>query len=295
MSEGVMKNNCSKGSPGAVEKQRKRLNQRQKARLLLIFSVAFLAATAIFGVELHDAAMVTDFSRKNIAPCLKYPFGTDWLGRKMFYRTLTGLSMSILIGVLAAGVSAIMALILGICAATLGKKVDSAISFAIDTVMGIPHILLLILISYAMGKGLKGVIAGVALTHWTSLARLIRGEVMQLRESEYIQIAGKLGLGKWEIAKKHIVPHVLPQFIVGLVLLFPHAILHESSITFLGFGLSNEQPAIGIILSEAMKYLVTGKWWLAVFPGIMLILTVVCFFTMGENLRMLLDPASAHE
>ena len=83
---------------------------------------------------------------------------------------------------------------------------------------------------------MKGVIAGVALTHWTSLARLIRGEVMQLRESEYIQIAGKLGLGKWEIAKKHIVPHVLPQFIVGLVLLFPHAILHESSIHFWASG-----------------------------------------------------------
>ena len=93
MNEGVMKNSCSKGSPGAVEKQRKRLNQRQKARILLIFSVAFLAVTAILGVVLHDAAMVTDFSRKNIAPCLKYPFGTDWLGRNMFYRTLTGLSI----------------------------------------------------------------------------------------------------------------------------------------------------------------------------------------------------------
>ena len=288
MSEGVMKNSCSKGSPGAVEKQRTRLNQRQKARLLLIFSVAFLAVTAILGVVLHDAAMVTDFSRKNIAPCLKYPFGTDWLGRNMFYRTLTGLSMSILIGVLAAGVSAVMALI-------LGKKVDSAISFAIDTVMGIPHILLLLLISYAMGKGLKGVIAGVALTHWTSLARLIRGEVMQLRESEYIQIAGKLGLGKWEIAKKHIVPHVLPQFIVGLVLLFPHAILHESSITFLGFGLSTEQPAIGVILSESMRYLIMGKWWLAVFPGMMLVLTVVLFEKGGTALRQLLDPGSVHK
>ena len=285
MSEGVMRNSCSKGSSGVVEKQRKRLNQRQKARILLIFSVAFLAATAIFGVVLHDAAMVTDFSRKNIAPCLKYPFGTDWLGRNMFYRTLTGLSMSILIGVLAAGVSAVMALILGICAATLGKKVDSAISFAIDTVMGIPHILLLILISYAMGKG----------THWTSLARLIRGEVMQLRESEYIQIAGKLGLGKWEIAKKHIVPHVLPQFIVGLVLLFPHAILHESSITFLGFGLSTEQPAIGVILSESMRYLIMGKWWLAVFPGMMLVLTVVLFEKGGTALRQLLDPGSVHK
>ena len=79
MSEGVMRNSCSKGSSGVVEKQRKRLNQRQKARILLIFSVAFLAVTAILGVVLHDAAMVTDFSRKNIAPCLKYPFGTDWL------------------------------------------------------------------------------------------------------------------------------------------------------------------------------------------------------------------------
>ena len=179
--------------------------------------------------------------------------------------------------------------------ATLGKKVDSAISFAIDTVMGIPHILLLLLISYAMGKGLKGVIAGVALTHWTSLARLIRGEVMQLRESEYIQIAGKLGLGKWEIAKKHIVPHVLPQFIVGLVLLFPHAILHESSITFLGFGLSTEQPAIGVILSESMRYLIMGKWWLAVFPGMMLVLTVVLFEKGGTALRQLLDPGSVHK
>ena len=295
MRERIMRSSCLGSGQRSGAGQKIRLNQRQKARILLIFSILFLTVTAILGVALHDAAMVTDFSRKNMAPCLKYPFGTDWLGRNMFYRTLTGLSMSILIGVAAAGVSAVMALVLGICAATLGKKVDAVISFAIDTVMGIPHILLLILISYAMGKGLKGVIAGVALTHWTSLARLIRGEVMQLRESEYIQIAGKLGLGKWEIAKKHIFPHVLPQFIVGLVLLFPHAILHESSITFLGFGLSTEQPAIGIVLSESMRYLIMGKWWLAVFPGIMLVLTVVLFEKGGTALRQLLDPGSVHK
>ena len=213
----------------------------------------------------------------------------------MFYRTLTGLSTSILIGITAAGVSAFMALLLGTAAATLGKKADSVISFFIDMVMGIPHILLLILISYACGKGLTGVIIGVALTHWTSLARLIRGEVMQLRQSEYILIAEKLGHSKFEIAKKHMLPHLLPQFLVGLVLLFPHAILHESSITFLGFGLSAEQPAIGIILSESMKYLITGKWWLAVFPGIMLVLTVVLFDRGGSALRRILDPGSAHE
>ena len=161
--------------------------------------------------------------------------------------------------------------------------------------MGIPHMLLLILICVACGRGLKGVILGVALTHWTSLARLIRGEVLQLKEQIYIKTSRKLGKSNLYIAMKHMAPHLLPQFIVGLVLLFPHAILHESSITFLGFGLSNEQPAIGIILSEAMKYLITGKWWLALFPGIMLVITVVCFYTTGENLRRLLDPASAHE
>lgn len=275
--------------------KRQKLNQRQKAKLLLGFAILFLAGVAIAGILCHEAALVTDFSRKNIAPCLKYPFGTDWLGRNMFYRTLTGLSMSILIGVCAAGVSAVMALLLGVCAATLGKKADSAISFLIDMVMGIPHILLVILISYAMGKGLKGVIAGVALSHWCSLARLIRGEVMQLKSSEYIQIAERLGHSKLHIAKKHMLPHLLPQFVVGLVLMFPHAILHESSVTFLGFGLSTEQPAIGVILSESMKYLIMGKWWLALFPGIMLVVTVMLFARGGAALQRILDPNSAHK
>lgn len=213
----------------------------------------------------------------------------------MLARTLKGLSMSILIGVVSAAVSAVVALVLGIAAATLGKTADSIISFVIDLIMGVPHILLLILISVALGKGLKGVVIGVALTHWPSLARLIRAEVIQLKESPYIQISAKLGKSRWYIARKHMLPHLLPQFLVGLVLLFPHAILHESSVTFLGFGLSTEQPAIGIILSEAMKYLVTGKWWLALFPGILLVVTVIMFYVLGESLRKLLDPNSVHQ
>ena len=154
--------------------------------------------------------------------------------------------------------------------------------------------MLLILISFAAGKGLTGVILGVSLTHWTSLARVIRAEVLQLKESTYIRTAEKLGHSKWSIAKKHMLPHLIPQFLVGLVLLFPHAILHEASITFLGFGLSTEQPAIGVILSESMKYLVTGKWWLALFPGLMLVLTVMLFDLLGECLRKLTDPGSVH-
>ena len=271
------------------------MNQRKKAKIIFFCAILFLGAVMIAGIFCYEAARYTDFSRKNLPPGFPYLFGTDWLGRDMVARTLTGLSMSIRIGLLAAGISAVIAFFLGIGAAVLGKTADSMISFLIDTIMGIPHILLLLLISYALGKGSRGVILGVALTHWPSLARVIRSEVLQLKNSQYIQISYRLGHSKMKTAMKHMVPHLLPQFLVGLILMFPHAILHEASITFLGFGLSSEQPAIGIILSESMKYLITGKWWLALFPGAMLVLTVVLFDVAGSSLRKLLDPSSAHE
>ncbi|MCI6466273.1 MAG: ABC transporter permease [Faecalicatena sp.] len=270
-------------------------NLRQRVLIGLIVSAAILLAICVGGLFCAEAAKTSDFTRKNLPPCLTYPFGTDWLGRDMLARTLRGISLSILLGILAAAVSACIALLLGIAAATLGRTADAMITFVIDLLLGIPHILLLILISVALGKGFAGVAWGVALTHWPSLARLIRAEVMQLKESPYIQIARKLGKSNWYVARKHMLPHLLPQFLTGLVLLFPHAILHEASVTFLGFGLSSEQPAIGIILSESMKYLVTGKWWLALFPGAALVMVVVLFYAAGENVRKLTDPASVHE
>ncbi len=273
----------------------RRWNGRIAATVFFGLAVLFLAAVTLAGGIFAEKALVTDFSRKNLGPCVPYLFGTDWMGRNMFIRTLTGLSMSIRIGLLAAGVSSVLALLLGTLAATMGKAVDSLITWIIDLVMGIPHILLLILISYACGKGFWGVVIGVALTHWTSLARLIRGEVLQLKEALYIRTAQKLGMSRWKIAWKHMFPHLFPQFLVGLILTFPHAILHEASITFLGFGLSPEQPAIGIILSESMKYLAMGRWWLALFPGLFLVLTVALFDVAGESLRKLLDPASVHQ
>ena len=271
------------------------LNQRQRALLLSAFAALALLAVTVAGFLLSDAAMVTDFSRKNLAPCLAYPFGTDWMGRDMLARTLTGLSLSIRIGVLTAAVSAVVALAVGTAAATLGRRVDAVLSWCIDLVMGIPHILLVILISLAFGKGFVGVVAGVALSHWTSLARLLRGEVLQLRSAPYVLTAEKLGRTRLHVARDHLLPHLLPQFLTGLILLFPHAILHEASVTFLGFGLSSEQPAIGVILSESMSYLTTGKWWLAFFPGLMLVATVALFALLGDRLRRILDPATIHQ
>lgn len=272
----------------------KKWNRRQWMVLLMIFSLFLLILVTGGGLAFSEAAGATDFSRRNLAPCLEYPFGTDFMGRDMFRRTVTGLSVSIRLGLLTAAVSAVIAFILGLGAAVLGKAADALISGVIDLVMGIPHILLLILISFACGKGFWGVVIGISLTHWTSLARLIRGEVMQLKESNYIKIASRLGHGKIKVAFAHMTPHLLPQFITGLVLLFPHAILHEASITFLGFGLPPEEPAIGVILSESMQYLVMGRWWLALFPGLLLAGVVLLFHFLGQGLLLLLDPEQAH-
>ncbi len=169
------------------------------------------------------------------------------------------------------------------------------ISWLIDLVMGIPHTILIILISFALGRGLKGLIAGIAATHWCSLARLVRGEVLQLRSERYVAISRKLGKSGGFILMHHMLPHLAPQFLVGLILMFPHAILHEASISFLGFGLPPEQPAIGIILSESMRCLSAGMWWSAVLPGLTLVLLVLMIDRLGEQLRRILDPYSAQE
>lgn len=169
------------------------------------------------------------------------------------------------------------------------------VNWGVDLCMGLPHLVLLMLISFMLGKGVKGVTIAVALTHWPSLTRIVRSEVMQIRSSQYVQVAYKMGISKWKVAVTHIVPHVLPSYLIGLVLLFPHAIMHEASITFLGFGLPAEMPAIGVILSEAMKHLATGKWWLALFPGLLLLIAVVLFDVMGDNLKKLWNPGSGNE
>ena len=268
---------------------------RLRTLIAFIFSFVALAAIVAGGLANTDAATAVDFAAKNLAPSIEHFFGTDWMGRDVFLRTISGLSTSILVGLLAAGASALIALVLGTAAAVGGRVVDAAITWLIDFMMGIPHIVLLILISFALGKGFWGVVIGVALTHWPSLARVVRAEVAQCRRSGFVQVARKLGKGRVSIAWRHMVPYVLPQFVVGLILLFPHAILHEAAITFLGFGLSPEQPAIGVILSEAMGYLSAGMWWLAVFPGAALVAVVLLFDCAGQSLRKLVDPHSNQE
>ena len=257
--------------------------------------VLVLAVIYACGILIPEEAAAGSFLNAKLPPSLRHPFGTDALGRDLFLRTLKGLSVSMTIGLAASAISAVIAVLVGAASAAGSRGVDAVLNWLIDLVMGVPHTILILLISFALGRGLNGSLAGIAATHWCSLARLIRGEVLQLRSQQYVAVSRRLGKSSGWIMLYHLLPHLAPQFVVGLVLMFPHAILHEASISFLGFGLPPEQPAIGIILAESMRYLSAGMWWMAVLPGLTLVSIVLLVDKAGEHLKTLLDPYSAQE
>ena len=267
---------------------------RARTIAALCIFIALFMAVLLIGSRIGEEDLLTDLEHIFLIPSVQHLFGTDWVGRDMLLRTLKGMSISMQVGLISTALSVILALVLGILAPIFGGAADYIVSWLIDFVLSVPHTILIILISIACGGGLRGIITGIVCTHWTSLTRVIRAEVLQLKNAEYIQISEKLGKSRWYIAVHHIFPAVIPQLAVGAVLLFPHAILHEASITFLGFGLPAHEPAIGVILAESMKYLTAGKWWLALFPGISLILLTLMVEAIGKNLEKLLSPYAAH-
>ncbi len=272
-----------------------RLNGRISALMLTVVLGVVILAVYAAGILIPQDAVGTDFIQAKQPPSWQHLFGTDNLGRDILMRTLKGMSVSVTVGIAASCISAVAGILIGIAAAAGSRFLDGAISWLIDLMMGIPHTVVIILISFAMGRGLRGLLAGIAATHWTSLARLIRGEVMQLRSQQYIMVSRRMGKSGGWILRHHLLPHLAPQFLTGLILMFPHAILHEASISFLGYGLPPEQPAVGIILAESMTYLSSGMWWMAVFPGMVLVLMVWLIDRLGENLRRVIDPYSAQE
>lgn len=271
------------------------MNQRTRTLFLAALVGGVILALYAIGLLIPDDALSANYLEARQAPSSAHLFGTDTLGRDLFLRTLKGLSVSMTVGICASLASAVIAIIVGACAANGSKRLDAAVNWCIDLVMSVPHMILIILISFALGRGMLGLLVGIAATHWCSLARLIRGEVLQLKTQPYVLLSRHLGHNSWWILRHHLLPHLMPQFIVGLVLLFPHAILHEASVSFLGFGLPPEEPAIGIILSESMRSLSAGMWWPAVLPGATLVLLVLAIDRLGEALRRVLDPASAQE
>ena len=182
-------------------------NRRRKVVLYTVLMALVVLAAFAYGALIPESAAAPDFSQAKLPPSLAHPFGTDWLGRDLFLRTLKGLSVSLTVGVAASLISAVAAVLIGIAAATGSRAVDGVITWIIDLVMGVPHTVLVILISFACGRGLKGLLAGIALTHWTGLARLIRAEVLQLRSQPYIAVSRRLGKSSGWILTRHLLPH----------------------------------------------------------------------------------------
>lgn len=268
------------------------VKRRRSNRWFVWLPLSMLILLLAFGAFSNGQVMV-NLQLRNEAPSLTHIFGTDWLGRDLFFRTMSGLTRSLTIGLFAALLSTLLAVTFGILS-WWHIRIDTAIVWLADLLLSLPHIVMLLLLSFAMGGGLKGLIIGLTLTHWPKLYRLLRSEILQINEEPFIHVSRQLGKTKAWIAGNHILILLLPQIVVGFVLMFPHAILHEAAITFLGFGLPPEQPAIGSILSEAMGFLTAGIWWMAVFPGLILLATVLSVDWYGRLLGEQLKVKGGH-
>lgn len=270
-------------------------NYRKKTLITIIGFIGIFIGVLLTGTLISSEHLNVDLLNKFQSPTIKHPFGTDWVGRDMLIRTIKGLSISIQIGLLCAFSSGILAVLLGVVGPLIGGKADAIVSWLVDLFLAVPHTLVVILVSIALGGGFKGIIIGITVTHWTSLTRVIRAEVLQIKAMPYTKISSMFGKSHLYIARYHVLPHVIPQLIVGVILIFPHAILHEAAITFLGFGLPSHEPAIGVILSEAMKYLTSGKWWLAFFPGLSLVLLSMMVESIGKYLDKCINPKTVYK
>lgn len=271
-----------------------RLGRRARTLAYLGASALLVLAVVVAGTLAADAAQTTGLSARNRPPSVEHWFGTDWLGRDVLARVLAGLRLSLVVGTSAAALSALIALVLA-CAATVGgPKVDAVVGWLVDLFLALPHLVLLILLAFALGGGTEAVVVAVAVTHWPTLTRVLRGQARQVVGSDFITVSAQLGRSPWWIARRHVAGHLVGQFLVGLVLLFPHAILHEAALSFLGLGVDPAEPSIGVLLAESMRFLSAGAWWLAVLPGLCLLLVVKAVDGIGENLRALLNPRSHH-
>lgn len=268
-------------------------NKHKKLLFALFVSISFLLLIFILNIFSSGTGNSMNMDEMAKAPSLNYIFGTDWIGRDVFTRTFMGLQRSLLIGIVSTSLSVIIAIILSFFTTFENKFLDETIGILIDASLGIPHIIFMVLISAALGGGEKGVIIAICTTHWTSLTRILRAEIMSVKTEQFIKVSEKMGLSHFNIYCNHIIKHLSPQIIVKSILLFPHTILHEAGLTFLGFGLSPLKPAIGVILNESANYISVGMWWGVLFPGLSLLLMVLCFENIGGCLRELLDAKSS--
>lgn len=271
---------------------------RSKTGTVGLIIVLFVCFTAIFAPQIspHDPTE-QDFTQMNTPPVwleggsTEHILGTDNLGRDMLSRVIYGTRISLLVGICAVIVAGIIGMAFGLIAGYYGGFTDNVLMRVVDAFLSIPSILFALVLVGVVGPGLVTLIFVIGVTKWVIYARLVRGEVLSLKEREFVKAAKSIGTRDRVIILKHILPNTLSSFIVLSTLSVATTIILEASLSFLGLGIQPPTVSWGAMLSEGRDYLATS-WWIATFPGLAITITVLGIIFMGDWLRDVLDPRS---
>jgi peptide/nickel transport system permease protein len=261
--------------------------------LIMVFAVVFSAVLAPV-ISPHDP-IFQDVEKRLMPPVGQkgadpdYLLGTDHLGRDIVSRLIYGARISIVVSVSAVALSALLGTLIGLLSGFYGGKVDNIFMRIADVQLAFPFILLAIAIIAVLGPDLQNIIITMAITGWVIYARVVRAEVLSLREKEFITSVKALGGSNARIIFKHLFPNVVPPIIVIVTLEMARMIIMEAALSFLGLGIQPPTPTWGGMLADGRVYLITS-WWLATFPGLVIMLVVLGINLLGNWLRDMLDP-----
>jgi peptide/nickel transport system permease protein len=222
-------------------------------------------------------------------PSLKHLLGTDELGRDVLSRIIYGARISLSVGFIAVGISVIIGVFLGALAGFYGRWIDSLIMRFVDIMFCFPSFFLILMIIAVLGPNIYNVMIIIGITSWPGIARLVRGEILSVKEREYVYAAKAIGASDLRIIFRHILPNALGPVLVTATLGIADAILVESGLSFLGLGVQPPMPSWGNILTSGKDY-IESAWWLTLFPGLAILITILSYNLVGEGLREIIDP-----
>lgn len=217
--------------------------------------------------------------------------GTDGLGRDLFSAILYGLRISLMVGALSAFVALIIGTLLGLTAAYVGGRIDSAIMRLVDLQMSFPAILIALILLAILGRGADKTMIALIAVQWAYYARTVRASALVEREREYIEAAQGLRLGHVRILMRHLLPNCIAPLLVVVTVQMAHAITLEATLSFLGVGLPETQPSLGLLIANGYQYMLGGSYWISIYPGVALLIVMVAINLMGDRLRDLFNPA----